>query len=172
MRQPILLRSLTPAERQALEAGLRSAEAFTVRRCQILLKSAEGSTPKQIQDRLGWSDQCVREAIHAFHAQGLDCLCPKSKRPHSVRKLLGQKELERLKDLLHQSPRTFGLPTSRWTLEGLAQIAAVQGLTKTVVSDETIRDAIKRLGGSWQRAKRWIESPDPAYARKKGHATG
>ena len=172
MRQPILVRSLTPAERQALEAGRRAAEAFTVRRCQILLKSAEGYTPKQVQAQLGWSDQCVREAIHAFHAEGLGCLRPKSKRPQSVRKVLGEKEREQLKDLLHQSPRTFGLSTSRWTLEGLAQIAAAQGLTETLVSDETIRDAIKRLGVSWQRAKRWIESPDPAYARKKGRATG
>jgi transposase len=172
MRQPTLVRSLTPTERQVLEAGLRSAEAFTVRRCQILLKSAEGCTPKQIERQLNWSDQCVREAVHAFHAEGLTCLRAKSKRPHTAQKLLDEKDLEQLKDLLHRSPRAFGLPTSRWTLEGLAQVCAVQGLTKTVVSDETIRDAMKRLGVSWQRAKRWLESPDPAYARKKGPESG
>ena len=36
----------------------------------------------------------------------------------------------------------------------------------------TIRQALKRLGIGWRRAKRWITSPDPAYARKKKPATG
>ncbi len=46
-----------------------------------------------------------------------------------------------------------------------------QGLTATRVSDETIRMTLKRLGIGWKRAKRWITSPDPAYARKKAPAT-
>jgi hypothetical protein len=36
------VRPLTDAERQTLEAGLRSPEAFTLRRCRILLASADG----------------------------------------------------------------------------------------------------------------------------------
>ena len=44
--------------------------------------------------------------------------------------------------------------------------------SKNLVSDETIRQAIKRLGVGWKRAKTWITSPDPAYLRKKGRATG
>ena len=39
------------------------------------------------------------------------------------------------------------------------------------ISDETIRETLKRLKVSWQRAKHWITSPDPAYARKKSNAT-
>ena len=35
------------------------------------------------------------------------------------------------------------------------------------MSDETIRQAILRLGVRWKRAKQWITSPDPEYARKK-----
>jgi transposase len=172
MREPLFVRTLTPSEQEALEAGLRATDAFTVRRCQILRKSAQGLTPPQIQAQLGWSDQCVREAIHAFHQEGLDCLRPKSKRPKSAQKQLSAAALPQLQEWLHQSPRSFGLPTSRWTLEGLAKVCAVEGLTPTVVSDETIRDAIKRLGVQWKRAKRWIESPDPAYRRKKGREIG
>ena len=40
-----------------------------------------------------------------------------------------------------------------------------------VLSDDSIRLAVKRLGVSWRRAKHWIRSPDPAYARKKKPAT-
>jgi transposase len=172
MKAPLFLRELTPAEQQALEAGLRSADGFVVRRCQALLQSRAGYTPRQIQARLGLSDQSVRNAIHAFHAEGLGCLEPKSSRPKSAQKLLPDAALEPLKELLHQSPRSFGQPTSLWTLEGVAQVAVVQGLTPRLVSDETIRDAMKRLKVSWKRAKRWITSPDPAYARKKGQEIG
>lgn len=172
MPSTLRVRDLTTAERQTLEAGLRSSDAFVVRRCQCLLKSAVGLSPRQIQAQVGWSDQCVREAIHAFHQEGLGALMAKSKRPKTVRKLLDATALEQIRDWLRQSPRDFGLPTSRWTLEGLAIVCAARGLTTEVVSIETIRDAIRRLGLTWQRAKRWLHSPDPAYPRKKGPEIG
>src|SRR5215204_1484094 len=41
-------------------------------------------------------------------------------------------------------------------------------LTQRRVSGETIRTTLARLlGVRWQRAKRWITSPDPLYERKK-----
>ncbi len=78
---------------------------------------------------------------------------------------------ERLRALLHQSPRAFGHARSTWTLALLAEVAHAQGLSATVLSAETIRQALLRLGVSWRRAKRWLTSPDPAYARKKAGAT-
>jgi hypothetical protein len=39
--------------------------------------------------------------------------------------------------------------------------------TQCQVSIETIRLVLKRLKVGWQRAKHWITSPDPDYARKK-----
>jgi hypothetical protein len=79
---------------------------------------------------------------------------------------------EALRALLHQSPRTFGKPTSRWTLQLAAEVSFAQGLTPRLVSDEAIRVALRRLGVAWKRAKHWITSPDPAYLRKKKDATG
>src|SRR5918912_1598283 len=78
---------------------------------------------------------------------------------------------EQLRALLHRSPRTFDKPTSLWTLELAAQVSFEQGLTPERVSGETIRATLKRLGVGWKRAKRWLTSPDPAYARKKAVAT-
>jgi hypothetical protein len=63
---------------------------------------------------------------------------------------------------LHQSPRTFGTPTSRWTLALAAEVSCAEGLTPRLVSDETMRIALRRLGGAWKRATHWITSPDPA----------
>jgi hypothetical protein len=76
-----------------------------------------------------------------------------------------------LRALLHQSPRTFGHPTSLWTLELAAAVGFEQGLTARRVSGETIRATLQRLGVRWKRAKRWLTSPDPEYARKKAPAT-
>jgi hypothetical protein len=79
---------------------------------------------------------------------------------------------ERLRALLHLSPRDFGKPTSLWTLGLVAQVAFAQAITSRPISDESVRQALVRMGIGWKRAKRWITSPDPAYLRKKGRATG
>jgi len=72
-----------------------------------------------------------------------------------------------LRALLHRSPRDFNRPTSLWTLDLAAEVAYEQGLTAARVSGETIRNTLARMGVRWRRAKAWITSPDPEYARKK-----
>jgi transposase len=79
--------------------------------------------------------------------------------------------MPRLKEMLHESPRKYGKETSVWTLDLAAEVSFEQGLTAEQVSGETVRTVLKRLGVGWKRAKRWITSPDPEYARKKTHAT-
>ena len=154
-----------------MEGGLRSAEALRVRRCQIVLASAYGAGVPRIARQVGGSDQTVRTGVHAFNTQGVACLQRGSSRPHTTRERVGSEGAERLQALLHQSPRTFGHPTSLWTLELAAEVSFAQGLTPQRVSREAIRTALRRLDVSWQRAKGWITSPHPAYARKKKPAT-
>ena len=172
MNPPLFVRPLTDEERAALRAGLRSPDAFTLRRCQILLASADGLRPAQIARRYGCASQSVRNAIRAFAAEGTGCLREKSHRPLSARPELDDAACERLRALLHRSPRDFGKPTSLWTLDLAAEVASAEGLIARRVSGETIRQALKRLGIGWRRAKTWITSPDPAYLRKRGRATG
>jgi hypothetical protein len=171
MQAPLFVRPLAPDERAALEAGLRSASGFTVRRCHILLSSAAGQPTTAIARTLRCNDQTVRNAIHAFHARGGAALQPQSSRPHTSQATFDAEGLERLRALLHQSPRVFGKATSVWTLELAAEVSFAQGLTRRRVSDETIRAAMAQLGVRWKRAKHWITSPDPAYSRKKTAAT-
>src|SRR5262247_2373409 len=171
MQTPFFVRPLTADERATLETGLRSASAFTVRRCQILLASAERQPTTTIAGDLRCTDQTVRHTIHAFHQRGLAVLQPLSSRPHTTTAMFTPGVCEALRALLHQRPRTFGQPTSRWTLALAAEVSFAQGLTPRLVSDETIRLALGRLRVSWKRAKHWITSPDPAYLRKKNGAT-
>ena len=172
MMPPIFVRPLTDAERRRLEAGRRSADAFVLRRCQILLASARGERAPAIARQLGCDDQTVREAIHAFNTMGVAALHPGSRRAKTIHVAFDAARADQLRAVLHQSPRTFGKPTGVWTLELAAEVSFEQGLTATRVSGETIRATLQRLGVRWQRAKRWITSPDPAYARKQTPGAG
>jgi transposase len=171
MHPPLFIRPLTPTEREQLQAGLRSTDAFSLRRCQILLASASGLRPKLIATNLGCSTGTVRNAIRAFHADGLASLQEKSSRPKSAQPLLDAAHHQELYVLLHQSPRLFGQPRSTWTLALVAQVCHERGWTPRRLSVESVRHAVERLGVRWRRAKHWIHSPDPAYVRKKTRAT-
>jgi transposase len=116
MRPPIVVRTLSDEEWQALEKGLRSSDAFVMRRCQIVLASARGQRAPRIAEQLGCDDQTVLDALHSFNATGLICLQKKSSRAHRTRLVFGPQQAERLRALLHRSPRDFGQPTSVWTL--------------------------------------------------------
>ncbi len=59
-----------------------------------------------------------------------------------------------------------------WTLQLAADVTFERGIIPERVTDETVRNALKQLGVGWKRAKKWIASPDPEYARKKARATG
>lgn len=172
MRPPIFVRPLTADEHQALTAALRSADAVVVRRAQILLASARGERAPHIAHRLSCNDQTVRTAIQRFNTTGLAALPRGSSRPKRTAVAFDHTTAERLRALLHQSPRTFGKPTSVWTLDLVVEVSFAQGLTPRPVSRETIRATLRRLGVRWRRAKRWITSPDPAYAKKNAAVTG
>lgn len=168
----MLVRELTADERQSLRRGLKSADGFTVRRCQVLLASAGGAGPGAIGEAIGLSAQAVRNAIRAFHAHGLGCLARKPPVARKPALVWDRKHDGGLKDLLHRRPREFGHPTSLWTLALAAQVCHQKGWTARRLTAEGMRGILARLAIGWNRAKHWITSPDPDYAKKKSYATG
>src|SRR5436305_5619882 len=171
MKAPMFVRPLTDAEREAVETGLRSSNAYTLRRSQIVAASARGEHIPRIARHLSCNEQTVRNAVHAFNREGPAALSKRSSAVHTEQAAFPPAAAEELRALLHRSPRDFGHKTSLWTLELAAEEAHKQGLTATRVTGETVRATLVRLGVRWLRAKTWITSPDPAYARKKGGAT-
>jgi|SRR3954451_312221 transposase len=168
MKPPIFIRALSNDERTRLKAGLRSKDAFLLRRSQMLLASSRREHVPRIAGNLGCGQQTVRDAIHDFNERGLRALIPGSSRPKRTRAAFDEHSAEALRQMLHRSPREFGHDSSLWTLEMAAQVSFEQGLLERRVSGETIRATLTRLlGVKWQRAKRWITSPDPLYERKK-----
>lgn len=167
MQSPLFIRPLTKEERTTIEAGRRSSEGFTVRRSYMLMASAEGQTTPTIAHLIGCHEQTVRNAIADFHQRGLAALQPKSSRPHTTYEIFDGQRRERLRALLHQSPRLFGKDTSIWTLDLVAEVSVTVGIASRPISGETVRNALRQLGVRWKRAKHWITSPDPEYLRKK-----
>src|SRR3954466_11527872 len=172
MHRADFVRVASAAERARLEAALPAPDAFTVRRAQIVLACAEGRRPRVIARELSCRVQTVRNGIRAFNVGGLAALEAGSSRPRSAAPVLGEAERERLRAILHQPPRAFGHARSTWSLDLLAREAHGQGLSPAVLSGETIRQALLRLGVGWKRAERWLTGPDPAHAQKNVAATG
>lgn len=171
MKAPIFIRPLTEDERKQIKAGLRSSDAFVLRRCQILQASERGERAPAIARELGCDDQTVRNVINGFTTSGLAVLSEGSSRPHRLRTAFSEDSQERLRDLLHRPPRDFGKEQSLWTLGLAAQVSFEQGLIAAPTSVESVRRALKRLGTTWKRAKHWITSPDPQYQLKKTPVT-
>jgi transposase len=172
MKPPMFIRPLTDAERLQLEADRRTADAFRVSRAQIVLASARRLSPKPIAQLMGCSVQTVRNVLHAVHTRGVEGLAKQSNRPKPAQPVLDATACDRLQPLLHQSPRLYGKLTGVWTLGLAAEVCCEQGITERMLSDESIRRALQRLNTNWKRAKHWITSPDPHYARKKSGVIG
>lgn len=163
----LYVRELSAEGKRALQQGLHSSESFTVRRCQILLSSATGKTAIQIAEALHCSDQCVRNAIHAFNKKGLTCLQQKSHARGESQSAFDVTGLERLREVIRLSPRVCGYETSLWTLELLAKTCWDKEITSRPVSIYSVSRALKQVGIRWGRAKDWIRSSDEHYEIKK-----
>ena len=131
-----------------------------------------GMAPADIGRVVGCTAQAVRNAIRAFDADGLGCLAAKSHARKDPGRVWDRVHDDDLEDLLHRRPREFGKATSLWTLALVAEVCKDKGWTPRALSVEAVRQALKRLGVGWKRAKHWITSPDPEYAEKKSCGTG
>ncbi|MCP4008931.1 MAG: helix-turn-helix domain-containing protein [Proteobacteria bacterium] len=171
--KPIFARTPSVEERPTLVAGLKATDGWQVRRCQIILMSAdEQLKAKAIASRVGLSAQQVRRVLHAFNQAGLTCLTRQKSGRCDDQRAFDDQARVRLREIVHQSPRTFGQETSLWTLRRLAQVSHQEGLTQQEVHFDTISQTLAEMNLSWKRVKHWINSPDEHYARKKNDATG
>src|ERR687886_2733633 len=106
-KAPLVVRPPTDAERQALEDGLRSPDAFVLRRAQIILASAQGEQVGVIAPRVGFSGQAVRAVIRAFTAQGVAALRQRSRRNRIIYRSFDTAGAGGVRALLPPRPRGF-----------------------------------------------------------------
>lgn len=172
----LFVRKLTNSEKAALQQGLSSNSAFSLRRCQILLASAEGQKPSQISEKIGCSIQTVRNAIHAFDQRGLDSIqkqttIPKTILPVSslIRKANKYKEKNQLGKAIASYRQAIALyPSSAWAYYYLGTVLVEQGnLDKAVVCyqkaikfNPTVSDHYNQLGEVYFKQRKLDEAVD------------
>lgn len=165
----LYIRPLTTAETAQVAKWATSYDAVTARRARIIQLSAHGTKVPAIAEAVGCTTRWVRETIHRVQTDGLDRI-PRRKSPgRPCRCNAAQREA--LIEVLHQRPDTFGHAASQWTAADLAATAMHLGIVDTI-SEDTVRDELRRARRSWQRAKRWSTSPDPQYAQKRADSSG
>jgi predicted ArsR family transcriptional regulator len=166
-RNEIYVRKLTDEEKKKLKTATKSREAMKAKRSIVLLKSNEGKGAIEIGKELNYTGEGVRNIIKAFNERGLESLERQSNRPKSAHPEIDKEKSARLLRLLQSSPTNYGHEHQKWTLDLLATVAYEKGVTERVLSRETIRLTIKRLGLRWQQIKVPVVVPDKEPKSRK-----
>jgi transposase len=156
MRQALM----TNEERQQLKAGLRSNKAFTLRRCQILLATADGENPARIAHIVGCSRATVSHVINNFRSRGFACIHEEQRRAgalHRGRPRVEEKApaiIAALERLLVDETAGDPMCEKKWvriTQARLSQQLAEQGYQ---VTDKTVARLLRKLGFSLKANRR------------------
>ncbi len=133
---------LTPFQRQLLQKSLQEDLNESYRqRIQIMLLADEGKSQTEICQTLGCCPATARHWMHIARRgmahQWQDC-------PIGRPKAVNEQYLERLKELIDQSPRDYGYSFRRWTVNWLKKHLAKEfGIE---VSDRHLKRLLKQMG--------------------------
>lgn len=146
------MRELQRLMRQATQAHLRV-------KATALWNLGRGKTRREVADFLRVSPASVSAWTKRFKEQGVGGLAIRPGRGRRVRA-----DAAEVESYLRQSPRTFGLTQTRWTLRALAQVVpGLHGFTEMGVWK-----VLQRAGFHYKRGQPYLHSPDPAYGEKRG----
>ena len=156
---------LTEAQRAELDALYRTTKKPRLRtRAQMVLLSAEqGLKATEIAPIVRESDDTVLRWLKRYLAEGVNGLsdAPLPGRPTKLTETYRTELLAAVR----RRPRSLDLPYSLWTLQRLADYLAEK--TGLRVSDETVRQTLKKADIVLSRPQHKISSPDPEYEVKK-----
>jgi len=153
MRQ-IYIRALNQKDIKGLYKGLKSSSAFTHRRCQILISSAEGKSVKEISGSLYCSDQCVRDAIRDFNKNGLKCILEKENSRNNSSKTFDENAIRFLRKVISHHPSYYGIKRKFWTLGLLANVCYEEKIISNKISSRTVGFVLKKIGINWKHIKK------------------
>ena len=133
---------LTPFQRKLLQKSLQEDlhESYH-QRIQIMLLADEGKSQTEICQTLGCCPATARHWMHIARSgmahQWQDC-------PIGRPKTVNEQYLERLQELIHQSPRDYGYSFRRWTVNWLKKHLTEEfGIE---VSDRHLKRLLKQMG--------------------------
>ncbi len=150
----------TEAQLRELQAAVRTSPVPYIRvKALAVLNVARGLTRHDVAGLVCAHRVSVGAWVRRYRQDGLAGLAVAPGRGRRA-----QVDGAEVATYLRQSPRTFGVAQSRWTLRALARtVPSLQGLT-----DSGVYRALGRLGFRYTRGQPHGHSPDPAYGKKKG----
>lgn len=154
----IVLKLSRGARRRLKLLSKKTTEKIVFRRCQIILKLAQGEAAKQIAAELACNISTVYRTRKIFETQGEIGLMPKPRPGRPSQFTLQLKK--RLAQIIAQDPRTLGENFSNWTTKCLGHYL------KLDVHPTTVLRHIWALGWRWRRPALRVASPDPRYKAK------
>jgi len=163
--RPIRVPALNNTQRDELDRLYRTTKDPRLRtRAQMVLLCAEQSRKvPEIAVIVRESEVTVQRWLRRYLAEGVEGLkdAPRPGRTATVTEAYRAELLTAVR----RRPRRLGLPYSLWTLQRLADYLAEK--TGLRVSDETVRQTLKKAGIVLSRPQHKISSPDPEYQVKK-----
>ncbi len=147
--------------RQILRHGRNAAY---VRRCQVILASAQGMKVPEIAETYYLSGDHVRRLIRHFNKDSFTSLKPK--KPGGKDPTFTEEQQADIIELALMPPNLLGLPFTQWSLHKLKDEAIRRKIVSTI-SHEKIREILKKARITHQRTKTWKESNDPDLELKK-----
>jgi transposase len=163
--RPIRVPPLTDVQRNELDALYRHTKDPRLRtRAQMVLLAAEQQRKvSEIATIVRESEVTVQRWLKRYLAEGPEGLkdAPRPGRTARVTPLYRAELLAAVR----RRPRSLDLPYSLWTLQRLVDYLAER--TGLRVSDETVRQVLKKAGIGLSRPQHKISSPDPDYQVKK-----
>ena len=147
-------------ESRELQRLMRRAEKPHVRmKAAALWNLSRGKTRREVAEFLGVSVVSVSAWAKRFRAEGLAGLAIRPGRGRPAR----AQEAE-VEQVLRQSPRSFGLAQTRWTLRALSQVVpSLRGF-----SEMGVWKVLHRMDLRYKRGQPHLHSPDPEYEEKRG----
>jgi transposase len=160
-------RDLAPEEGRRVQHEIRHGkDPIMLKRCQVILGSAQGMTVQEIAKLTLLSDYHIREVIRTFNEGGLGAVRPKKSGKANPKFM--EEEKASVAELAQVPPKVLGYPFNSWSLTKLNQAIQERGvLNGKTVSDECIRLILEKHRISYQRTKTWKESNDPDFEGKK-----
>ncbi len=147
------------ARRRIERLSDKTMDKVTFRRCQIVLRAANGEKAAAIATALACSPSTVSRTLTAYERQG-DVTLRRGKSPGRPPKIKSE-DKQLLDKLVSREPRALGKNFSNWSAKKLRQHL------KLAVHITTVLRHLWRLGWRWRRPVKRVASPDPRYQAKK-----
>ena len=148
-------RSLTEVEGRLVQCEVRhGGNPVYVKRCQVILASAQGMRVREIAKMTLLSEYHIRELIRCFNRGGLAAIKPR--KPKGRDPSFTDEERSTIAEFAKIPPKVLGYPFTSWSLSKLKTAVEERKLLgRRTISDESIRLILEEYGVSYQRTKTW-----------------